>query len=494
MVWAGVRIATLRRHDRDVQRVGRIARAATLRRLATPSSVQPPAVEPLPVAAQIGYAVAESGLNTVETLLRLYLLIFYTDEVGLSPSLAGLAVGLGLVWDAVTDPLMGALSDRTRHRLGGRRGYLPLGAALLSAGLLLVFWPPPLASQLAKFSWLLGSFCFLNTGMTVLSVPYMAMAGELTEDPRVRTNLFGWRFGFANVGAVLAAALPILFLVEGHGSAAAIPRVTLVTVVVVLGSALISWRATAFQPRLPRIVRTEPLLRTFATALRSRPLRPLLAAYVVATLGIGINATTAQYYYRYLLGLTEHQVQTLLVVFLGVFTASIVAWVLAARRHGKRRLMAIGATLLGVGTSALYLFLPKGAYVPTLLLGGVGLGALVGCIVLIDALLTDVIDHDRLRTGQLRSGLYFGVWRFASKMARALAIGVAGLVLDLVGFVPNGEQSPAVELALRVQFGPGVGVFFFAAGAILSAYRFDERKQEQVRRLLARRGLGASAP
>lgn len=457
--------------------------------LATSSSATPPAVAPLPVSEQIGYAVAESGINTVETLLRLYLLIFYTDEVGLAPSLAGLAVGLGLVWDAVTDPLMGALSDRTRHRLGGRRGYLPLGAALLAAGLLLVFWPPPLPGQVAKFGWLLGSFCFLNTGMTVLSVPYMAMAGELTEDPQVRTNLFGWRFGFANVGAVLAAALPMLFLVEGHGSAAAIPMVTLVTTFVVVVTALISWWSTASLPRLERVPRTEPLLRTFRTALRSRPLRPLLAAYVVATIGIGINATTAQYYYRYLLGLDEQQVQTLLVVFLGVFTASIVAWVLAARRYGKRRLMVFGATLLGVGTSALYLLLPKGAYVATVLLGGVGLGSLVGCIVLIDALLTDVIDHDRVRSGQLRSGLFFGVWRFASKLARALAIGIAGVVLDLVGFVPNERQSGAVDLALRIQFGPGVGLFFCAAAAILFVYRFDERKQAQVRRLLARRGL-----
>ncbi len=459
--------------------------------LATSSSAKP-AAAPLPIVAQIGYAVAESGINAVETLLRLYLLIFYTDEVGLQPSLAGLAVGLGLVWDAITDPLMGALSDRTRHRLGGRRGYLPLGAALLAAGLLLVFWPPSLSGQPAKFAWLLGSFCFLNTGMTVLSVPYMAMAGELTEDPQVRTSLFGWRFGFANVGAVLAAALPMLFLVEGHGSAAAIPKVTLVTTFVVVITALISWRSTASVPRLQRVPRTEPLLRTFGTALRSRPLRPLLAAYVVATIGIGINATTAQYYYRYLLGLDEQQVQTLLVVFLGVFTASIAGWVVAARRFGKRRLMMVGSMLLGIGTSTLYLLLPKGAYVATVLLGGVVLGSVVGCIVLIDALLTDVIDHDRVRSGQLRSGLFFGVWRFASKLARALAIGIAGVVLDLVGFVPNEQQSDTVDLALRIQFGPGVGLFFFAAGAILFVYRFDEGKQAQVRRLLARRGVRSS--
>ncbi len=430
--------------------------------------------------------MTEIGINAVEMLLRIYLLIFYTDEVGLSPRLAGLAFALGLVWDAITDPLMGALSDRTRHRFGGRRGYLPIGSIWLAAGLLLVFYPPPLASQALLFGWLLFSYCCLNTGMTVLSVPYMAMAGELTQDPRTRTAVFGWRFAAANVGAVLAAALPKQFLVEGRGSAAAIPAASLVIAGVVVGTALVGWQATAFLPRLAKVVRTESWLRTFRTAMRSRPLRPLLGAYVVATIGIGINSTTAQYYYQYVLKFAPDQIQNLLVVFLGVFTLSIAGWVAAARRFPKLQLMVVGATLLGVGNSLLYLVMPDGAFLATVVLGGLVLGSLVGCIVLIDALLTDVIDHDRVMTGQLRSGLYFGVWRFASKLARALSITAASLMLDLAGFRPNEVQSEGMQWTLRLQFGPGVGIFFVAAAVILYRYRFDADKQAQVRRLLQR--------
>ncbi|MFM1871936.1 MAG: hypothetical protein RL398_1358 [Planctomycetota bacterium] len=449
-----------------------------------------PASGQLPVARQIGYSIAETGINTVETLVRIYLLIFYTDEVGLGPGLASLAFGLGVVWDAVTDPMMGAISDRTRHRFGGRRGYLLPGSVLLAGSLLLVFFPPPIEGQFWLFLWLLGSYCALNLGMTVLSVPYMAMAGELTEDPRTRAALFGWRFAFANVGAVAAVALTRAFLVDGHGSAAALPTVSMVAAGIVVVSALVTWRATAAMPRLGRVVRTESWLRTLRTVFASRPLRPLLAAYVVATIGIGINATTAQYYYRYLLRLDAAQVESLLLVFLAVFTVSILGWVTAAKHYPKLRLMSWGSILLGIGTAALYLLLPPGAYLATVVLGGVVLGSLVGCIVLIDATLTDVIDHDRLRTGQLRSGLYFGLWRFASKLARALSIGTAGLVLDVAGFVPNVEQSEGVQWALRLQFGPGVGLFFALAGVILGLYRFDERKQDQVRRLLARREAG----
>ncbi len=457
-------------------------------RLPSPSTQPGRAVGPRSpsLAEQVGYAFAETGINAVETLVRIYLLIFYTDEVGLSPSLAGFALGAVLLLDAVADPVMGSISDRTRHRFGGRRGYLPLGAVALAAGLLLVFWPPAMDGQLAKFAWLLFSYGVLNLGMTVLSIPYTAMTGELSELPQVRTSLLGWRFAFANLGAVLAVGAPTLFLVAGRGSAAASPMASLVVAFAVVGASLVSWRATAALPVPARPAAAPPLLRSFATALRSRPLRPLLAAYVVATIGIGVNYTTAQYYYRYLLDLDEAQVQQLLAVFLLVFTVSILGWVAAARRVAKRRLLVVGSFALGLGTSALYLLVPRGAFHTTLVLGGVVLGSLVGCIVLIDALLTDVIDHDRVRTKQLRSGVYFGVWRFASKVARAAAIGLAGLVLDLAGFEPNEEQGEFVQQVLRLQFGPGVGGFFCAAGAILCAYGFTEAKQEQVRRLLQR--------
>ena len=147
----------------------------------------------------------------------------------------------------------------------------------------------------------------------------------------------------------------------------------------------------------------------------------------------------------------------------------------------------IVASLLGIATSVLYLVLPPGNFVLPLTLGAIGLGSLIGCIVLIDSLLTDVIDHDCITTGVRRSGVFFGVWRFASKLARAAAIGGTGWLLDLIGFVPNEVQSDGVKRALSLLFGPGVGLFFLAAAVLLARYRFTDRKQRQVQRILARR-------
>ena len=374
----------------------------------------------LSLATTAGYAAAESGINTVETVLRLYLLAFYTDTVGLAAHWAGLAAALAIVWDAVTDPVMGVVSDRTRHRFGGRRGYLPVGGLLLALGTLSVFFPPALDGQWAKFTWLLLSYCFLNTGMTVLSVPYMAMAGEITDDPRERTALFGARFAFANCGALLAAGLPVLFRAPGANGGSSLPGVAAAAAALVVVTALISWRATRSVSFVLGPLPPQSLLGAFAAPFDNPTFRPLLAGYVLANIGIGVNAAAFLYYYQHVLELGETDRQTVLGVFLLVFTASILGWVKLAQRWGKRRPLLVGATVLGLGTTALYLTAPRGGFWWVMGCGAFGLGAFVGSIVLLDTMLTDVLDHDLLRRRQLRSGLFFGVWRFASKLARAL--------------------------------------------------------------------------
>ena len=145
------------------------------------------------------------------------------------------------------------------------------------------------------------------------------------------------------------------------------------------------------------------------------------------------------------------------------------------------------ALLVAFVTSILYLLLPHGNFVLPLVLGAIGLGSLIGCIVLIDSLLTDVIDHDCIKTGVRRSGVFFGVWRFASKLARAAATGGTGVILDMIGFVPNHAQSEDVRSALSLLFGPGVGVCFLTAALLLTRYKFTSNKQRQVQRILARR-------
>lgn len=442
----------------------------------------------LPWTLQVSYAMADVGTNAVETVLRIYLLIYYTDRIGLRADLAGLALAIGLLWDAVTDPFMGAISDRSAHGKYGRRIYVLIGGALLAVATILLFHPPALEGQWQRFGWLLGASCFLNTALTIINVPHMAMAGEMTVDPHERSVLFGWRFVCMNVGALLAAAIPVLLLAgPSDRTVNAMGTSSVLIGIVVCVSATWTWWATRRTLFHVERSRRQSLFTEFKEAFSNVTFRPLVLIYIVASIGIGVNATVALYYYNYYLGLSDLQIQIMVLVVLVVFTISIAFWVRYSQRQGKIRPIIFGASLLGIGTSILYLLLPHGNFVLPLVLGAIGLGSLIGCIVLIDSLLTDVIDHDCIKTGVRRSGVFFGVWRFASKLARAAATGGTGVILDMIGFVPNHAQSEDVRSALSLLFGPGVGVCFLTAALLLTRYKFTSNKQRQVQRILARR-------
>lgn len=449
----------------------------------------------IPTTTRIGYSIAETGINAVETLLRLYLLIFYTDAVGLAPGWAGLAVALGLCWDAVTDPLMGYLSDRWYSCLGGRRPFLLLGGLLLGISIYILFSPPSLETTATKFAYLLAGFLFLNTAMTILSVPHMAIAAEITVEPDERSTLFAIRFACGNIGAIFGAGLPGFFAsgerLQPIEQRLAMNEMSIWLALVVWGTAGWAWAAIAKQP-MHRAATHIELRQSLVQIWRNSAFRPLLLAYVVATFGVAINGALALYYYRYRLLLEEQAVQLILVVFMLILTLSLVGWVLLSRKLGKLRPLLLGVSLLGFFSCVTYPFFPPGNFWVPLLVGGVLLGSCVGSVVLLDSLLTDVIDYDQVRTGIQRSGVYFGVWRLGAKIARALAVAGAGLVLEVIGFTPNTVQSAEVSEALAWLFGPGVGVFLVLAALLLWQYRFDDAKQRQVRRILQRKEVLAA--
>jgi GPH family glycoside/pentoside/hexuronide:cation symporter len=157
-----------------------------------------------------GYGAAELGLAGGELLLQLYLLEFYVRGAGLSPILAGTALAVAIFWDAVTDPVMGGLVDRTQTRWGRFAPYLFGGGLMFGLGLAMLFNPPEFGSQALLFLYLLFTYIFVNTGLTVIGVPHIAMGGVLSPDTHERTELYGWRLVFGTVGLFAGILSPLI--------------------------------------------------------------------------------------------------------------------------------------------------------------------------------------------------------------------------------------------------------------------------------------------
>lgn len=451
-----------------------------------------------------GYGSAELGMSAAEVVLQIYLLIFYTQHVGLSAELAGYALALAVLWDAITDPIMGFVSDRTRTRMGKRRPWIALGSLALAGSFIALFHPPALASDSAKFLYLLITYAAVNTGMTLISVPHSALGGELSDDRYERNEIFGWRMlgkygGF--LIAVIMLGLPAYLRGNAENAGPAVSDAGLasfgIAIAVIASAALCFFVVKGLDSpahRTPEqgkglLAGTRAFFRANYSAIRSPMFAPLLGAFVIAQCGRTVNSSLALQYYTIYLQLTEPQVLLgILVPFMLFASPAITVWVTLARRHGKKKPAFWGALMLGVVTVVTYPLLPPGQlWAPIVFSAGLG-GFFVSSIILFDSLVADIVDYDELRSGQHREGLYFGCWTLSTKVARALGLATTGQMLSFIGYQEGvTEQAPEVGWWLSMLFGPVVGAFFIAAALVFLLMPLTDAKHKQVQRLLAKK-------
>jgi len=439
----------------------------------------------LPLRTRLAYGMPNLGLALVGVPLLVYMPRFYSDVVGVSVAWLGVVFVAGRIIDAVTDPVMGVLSDRSRLPRGRRRPWILWGCLPLALLTVALYVPPESLPAGLATAW--ASFVILGwfLAYTVVNVPYRALGPELTDDYDERTALFSLREGLLVVGTVLAAVGPgvvglVLGLDEGQDErrrfAAYVAVAAPIMVLTCLLCALRVQERFAGQAGPPTSVAgvTTQLRQAFA----NRPFVILLSAFVVIALGSSLPAVLISYFATYWLG-AGHLLPVFLLIYFGVGMACLPAWVWLSRRRGKK-VAWLAAMAVNAGFFALVGLVGPGqvlAYGCLVACSGVG-G--VAVLAMPYAMQADVIDHDELLTGERREGLYGGLWSIAEKTAAGVGLGVSMLALDLAGYVPNQEQSAMVLDVLRVIY-VGVPCVCTAAGFLIAMrYPLDRAAHRAV--------------
>ncbi|TGL24592.1 MFS transporter [Leptospira yanagawae] len=451
----------------------------------------------LKTPVKMGYGLAETGITAVQLFTQIYLLKYYTEIVGLNSSLAGIALSISVIWDAISDPLMGRISDHTHSRFGRRRPYILMGGILLAISVLLLFSPPNISSQIGKFSYLLSVYLLVNTAMTIISVPHIALGGELSFERNERTSVFGWRLFFSNIGMLIGMIVPAAILQslgdESSKENIVTSRTTageIVSLVILFSSFITFWVTKGKDTIQTDKNKQLPFFQSFGSVIKNKMFLILLFAFVIATIGRTFNSAIALYYYEYRLGLKESQVViNILLPFFLVLMVSIGFWVWISKKIGKKIPAFLGVFGLGLLTVIVYPLFPYGELRPPLIAAFFG-GIFAGSILIMDSILTDVVDYDEFKTGEKREGLYFGIWKMGVKFSQAFGIAITGFLLDMIGF-QNGltTQSQEVGFRLAMIFGPGVGFFFILGSLLFLFFPLSDAKHIQVQRILTKRTL-----
>ncbi len=434
----------------------------------------------LSLAVKMGFGAGDLGGNLFFTAMGFWSLFYLTDIVGIPAAAAGFAILIGKIWDAVTDPLMGFVSDRTKTRFGRRRPYLLFGSLPLFACMWWFFSAPEFSTPTGGVLWVVLVLCLLNTAYTVVNIPYGSLTPELTQDYTERNSLNGFRFSFAVVGTILGAAivLPIVSLAGGN-TRLGFSYVGFVFGLVMALSMLTTFLAVREQDRSCEAPLTERFFETFVHVFRNGMYVRLLIVYACNLTGITFVQSILVYYFKYLYH-NEEMTTIAMICLLVTAMVCIPLSVVIAKITGKKRLYQLALGIISLGCIAIFLFghiLGMYYTLGVMIFAGIGIGL---SYVPPFSMLPDVIEVDAVRTSQRKEGAYYGMWTFVSKIGIALAPALVGVVLAISGFIPDKTQSPETLLAIRILIGPIPLAIFIAAILVIERYPLDEKSYLRI--------------
>ena len=435
--------------------------------------------EKLGIKEKIAYGLGDVSNGLAVSSISLWLLIYLTDVAGLSPQVAALAIVIGRVWDAVTDPVMGWITDHTKSRWGKRRPYLLFGAIPYALAYFSLWVVPGFEKEVFSFAYVTVALVVFNTCLTVVFVPYTSLTAAITNDYNERTSITGYRMFCSQSSFLIGAAIPsalVMFFSSVDGSAllrdigaydlfgswAGTARTGYFIMAIIFALIMIASIWTTFLGCRERDTEEEepdpnqtPL--TYASSILdelqgNRPFRLSVLILLLTNCATAFIAVNLAYYIQYVLKITSHQ--TNIVSFLFVVAIIMVPiWVSVAKKFGKVETYRVTMLCL-VAVLCMLPFVKEGDVTFTYIVAGMAGLFYSAALLLPWAIVPDVVEFDQLKTGKRREGLFYGGTTFSYKLATAIAVFASGSILEWAGYIANQDQTTTVVATIQNIIGP----------------------------------------
>lgn len=429
------------------------------------------------------YGLSEMPLQVASVVISAYLLNYYSADLGVGLAAVGTIWLVARIFDGVTDPLIGYLSDRTKTRWGRRRVWMVASVPIIMLSIYKLFFPDPPVDAVYFLTWML----VLWLGWTMLLIPYYAWAAELSTDYNERSVIVGarvWLGMAANVTSKIIPVVAVLAFAYG-GTREVLHMIGIMTLILV---PLTVGLTVANVPENPAY---KPPTISFGRGIvamwRNGPFKRLLFAFFVNSMGTTVATATALYYVRNVMGEEKLAILFLLVFYLAGLIG-IPFWVWLSKRIGKHRAW-IACLMVYPCFSPFYLLLGPGDFwwmLPIAAMTGFGGGS---SAVLANSMKADVIDLDTLKTGQNRAALFFSVWAFITKASLSVGPAIALYALATLGFDPKpGAVNDSQSLwGVKAVFALGPPIFMILTAWVAWRYPITESRHGKMRDAIARR-------
>jgi sugar (glycoside-pentoside-hexuronide) transporter len=468
------------------------AEAAAARPAATPRAAD--GTEKLSVREKIGYSLGDTAANFIFQTMIIFQLAFYTDTFGISAAAAGTLFLVVRVWDAVFDPVMGVVADRTNTRWGKFRPWILWTALPFGIMGMLTFTTPDLSAS-GKLFYAYTTYIVLMMVYSANNLPYSALSGVMTGDVGERTSLSQYRFIFAMLAqlAIQGLALPMVKYF-GQGNDARGYQVTMGIFSVLAVIFFLVTFSTTKERIQPPPDQEQNIRRDFADLGRNQPWLVMFVLTLILFVTLALRGGTGLYYFRYYV---QRSVDGAVVSGENVFSlfnvlgtsATILGVILSkplALRYGKRNLFIGGLAFTTLFTAAFALF-PRDAVTAMFATEMLRQFAYGFTIPLLWAMMADVADYSEWKNHRRATAIVFSAIVFALKAGLGFGGAIGGWLLSSHGYVPNAEQSARALDGIRLSMSVYPAIAFGICAACLFFYRIDRRMEVTIADDLAAR-------
>ncbi len=439
--------------------------------------------ETIKLKEKVSYGLGDLGSNLIYTTTVLWLMFFYTNVFGLPPAIAGTLLLLARVWDAVNDPLMGLIVDKTSTKWGKTRPYIIAFAVPVSIVLVLTFYTPDFSYN-GKIIYAFITYIFLVTFYTAVNLPYGAMLPLITQDVQERTSFSMFRKLGSSFGMIIVAFVPILVSLLGSGNTELeINRTGYFRVMMIFGIIMIILYFITFINTKERVKSKNKDKLTIKEAFEcikvNRPcLIITLFTFIIFTID-AIIAASLQYYIKYYLGKPENFSTVVMIVFiLGQMTGILLTPKLSFK-FGRKKTVIYASILSLVTYIGIYAFFPMIVLILiSAFFNAIGKGI---SATLIYSFTSDTVEYGQWKTGKRAEGFIYSAQSFATKAATGVAAFILGIVLTLCKYDSQLlVQNNTVKLGIIIVFIAIPFVLNIVQLLVILKYDLTKEKYEQI--------------
>lgn len=435
----------------------------------------------VPLISKIAYGMGDVGCNFSWMFVGNFLMIFYTDVFGISMSAVAALMLFSRFWDAINDPIVGALSDKTNTRWGRYRPWLLVAAPLTSVVLILTFWANPGWSSTAKIIYMTITYCVLVLGYTCVNIPYGTLCGAMTQniEERAQINTFRSVSAMIAIGIINIITVPMIDTLGKGDNKKGYLLVAIIYGCIFAACHIFCFSKTKETVAMP--VKQKISLRTqMAAVIKNKPyLIAVVGQFLFGVTLYGRNAD-ALYYFTYVEGNAAlFSTYSLCIIVPSIIGAACFP-PLFKLINNKGRSAAIFAFFTGISMFVMYFFSVEASPIPFYVFACLSQFFFSGFNTAIYAIIPDCVEYGEWKTGLRNDGFQYAFVSLGNKIGMALGTSVLAAVLGACGYVANAQQNTVVLAVMKHSFTTIPGMLWIVTAIVLFFYRLNRRKYNQI--------------